>query len=150
MTRPPLDEIVAAWRAIPALVVEMGGDPSRISAHQLSHMSSLQRSVYEQQESGPSVLLSWDGKLGREHQFSVYVQPHPERDLLDLLVLLESGTPTTGTAGQPIIRAQFHQKFDPMTQGISYSPRVVFTSENSPGFEYWVGNFSLGERGIYE
>lgn len=150
MTVPPLTEIIAAWRAIPALVTEMGGTATKISAHAHGYMSSVERKVYEENENAPSVLLVWTGKQGRTHNFEIYIQPDPARSLMDLLVLLESGTPTTGTGGQPIIRAQFHDNFDPMTTGISYSMRTAFVAEGVPGLDYWVGTFSLNERGIYQ
>lgn len=149
MTAPPLTEIIAAWRAIPELVTEMGGDPSRIYAHEHGYMSSVERAAYSENANAPSVLLVWTGKLGRMHNFEIYIQPDPDRSLMDLLVLLESGTPVAVTDGLPILWAQFHPNFDPMTTGISFSMRSVYVDPGKPGLDYWVGNFSLGERGIY-
>lgn len=120
-----VNNVVATLRDIPELVVEMGGDPERISAYhdQYPKRSSLAHAIH--QMPSPSVMAAWMGTApggfggidAWKHQIVLYLRagesagdsPAP---YCRLFRLLTKGVPAS--AETPVLNALIHPNCYPM------------------------------------
>jgi hypothetical protein len=156
MTNPSdlVDNIVAALRAIPGAVSELGSDASRIAGYEDLFPGSLTISESINNMPNPSILVVYNGtatadyKKGSvwEHKFSLILKT--KNAYTDLVAAIINGVPTGGIYGGTLKfrLITLHSSCDPINE-LSADRRQLFLSEYS-SIDYWEVSFVLYERGL--
>lgn len=122
-----VDNLVAALRDIPDLVVEMNGDPDRIFAYHDEYPKKVSLAHAIHTMPAPSVMAAWQGTAPGsfggfdvwKHSVTLYLRARETSDgdlptfYYRIFRLLTKGVPTSGD-GQPLLNLQIHPSCHPM------------------------------------
>lgn len=153
-----VNSIVTILRDIPELVVEVGGDASRIYGYygQFPTEPSLARALWAMQR--PAVMVAYQGfnpgRRGGEvwkHSFSIYLrlretsQADPPEAHYKALWLLVNGVPASA-GGLRLLNAVIHADCDPMDVPSAQRQTMVIDDAGS-SIDYFEFSFTLTEKG---